>query len=104
MGQAHGWIDLWLDHDSGSRPEQHMIGFISLRRFLLTALVRDRGALSARFSLDSVYRKELNFMTRWKTLLGHLRFRLPFEWIDAIRPVAQRRFQQVAESRRLPER
>jgi hypothetical protein len=36
-----------------------MIGFISPRRFLSIALVRARGALSTRFSLDCFYRKEL---------------------------------------------
>lgn len=36
-----------------------MIGFISPRRSLSTALVRARGALSTRFFLDCFYGKEL---------------------------------------------
>src|SRR5437763_1556149 len=37
-------------------------------RFLSTALMRARGELSPRFSLDCSYRKDLICMIRWKTL------------------------------------
>ena len=49
-----------------------MIGFISLRRFLSTALVRARGALSTQFFFELFLPEGVDSMTRWKTLPAHL--------------------------------
>jgi hypothetical protein len=49
-----------------------MIGSISFRRFLSTALVRARGALSTQFFFGLFLPKGVDSMTRWKTLPAHL--------------------------------